>query len=350
MYTKEDLYRYDYFKDLDLEYILDSLTGCVSRGYIIGFAKYLIDEKKPFGFAIIDLDNFKLINDNYGHQVGDECLKSVAEALMDYVGDKALLGRYGGDEFILIIPREDPTYDNLYNYFTTLYHDKKCFRKSYPINDLRLFVTATAGVASYPLDALDYTELFQKTDKALYRGKQKGRNCYIIFMESKHGNIDVHRRDTAYLPVMFNEATALYNKRDSLEKNIKRILNYLALSISANDIMVITNNLTVDINKNDSDVKKLALEDFDILFDSSNEYIVSNQLKDYKMKSPGINRYMTSTKTQSIICIKLGFGETIGYLAIMENRLLRVWQEREVSFAMYVAKFISFLFELENKK
>ena len=56
MYTKEQLEQYEYFKGLDMEYVLDALTGCVSRGYILGLTKYLIEKKEPFAFAIIDLD------------------------------------------------------------------------------------------------------------------------------------------------------------------------------------------------------------------------------------------------------------------------------------------------------
>ena len=66
MYKLSDIIKYDFFKNLDYNYLLDSLTGVISRGYIINFAKDLIKHKTPFSIVIVDIDNFKDINDTYG--------------------------------------------------------------------------------------------------------------------------------------------------------------------------------------------------------------------------------------------------------------------------------------------
>lgn len=352
MYTKEQLEKYEYFNGLDMEYVLDALTGCISRGYIIGLAKYLIASKKPFAFAIIDLDNFKLINDNYGHSIGDNCLIKIIESFINVVGDNGLVGRYGGDEFIVIYMCDDPSYENTHKFFTDLYHGRQVVRKTYDLDEVRLFVTATAGVASFPYDAKNFNELFQKADKALYRGKSKGRNCYIVYVDEKHRDIDVHRKDTSYLPDMFISLTKSVNFKNSLEENTKILLDGLLKVISATDCIVVYEECSVEsiVSCCGKKAIKPSMDDFGLLFDNDVDYIVSNQLKDYKMKSPGINRYMTSTNTQSIMAFKIGVTSVNGYLAIMENRLLRVWQEKEVSLALYVAKLLSVIYELGNKK
>jgi len=115
MYTYDDLKKYEYFKDIDMNYALDSLTGVLSRANVLGFAKHLVDTKTPFMMGILDIDNFKLVNDNYGHMVGDECLKSVASNLAAYVGGDGVVGRFGGDEFVVIYFKSQ-SYDDIHDY------------------------------------------------------------------------------------------------------------------------------------------------------------------------------------------------------------------------------------------
>ena len=116
MYSKDNLKKYEYFnkllRDNKIDYILDSLTGTISRKYILDFVKSLIIEKTPFTMAILDLDNFKEINDNYGHLEGDNALMMLAESIKEVV-DKiyGFSARYGGDEFIIAIKDNNENYD-----------------------------------------------------------------------------------------------------------------------------------------------------------------------------------------------------------------------------------------------
>ncbi len=202
MYKLEDLTRYDYFKDVEIEYALDSLTGVVSRGYILGFAKHLVESKTPFMMAIMDIDNFKLVNDNYGHKFGDECLKSIGENLAKFVGNKGLVGRFGGDEFIILY-FGGTNYNNVHSYVAKLYNSGTIVRRRLKFGSVEFYVTSTTGCASFPDDADNYDELFLLVDKALYRGKTKGRNCYIVYVESKHRNIDVNKKEASLLSISY---------------------------------------------------------------------------------------------------------------------------------------------------
>lgn len=78
MYTREQLEKYPYFADVlknepDASALLDQLTGLVSRGHILWFAQWLIEHRVPFSFAMMDMDNFKFVNDTYGHHAGMKC-------------------------------------------------------------------------------------------------------------------------------------------------------------------------------------------------------------------------------------------------------------------------------------
>ena len=82
----------------------DNLTQVYSREVIIDYATSLIRRKIPFSFGIVDIDNFKYVNDTYGHLSGDKILKTVSTRLMKLIGTIGAVGRFGGDEFLLVMP------------------------------------------------------------------------------------------------------------------------------------------------------------------------------------------------------------------------------------------------------
>ena len=200
MYEAADLSIYPFFNELlkatPLPAMLDSLTGVLARPYMIDFIHHLIEEKVEFTAAMIDLDNFKSFNDHYGHSVGDRVLSTVADKLIHFVGSSGLVGRFGGDEF-LIVAFIGNDYERIHDFYETMYNDRvtgrssNVFRQDIRIDHLKLFISATLGSASFPKDAEDFETLFSLMDKTLYRGKFKGRNCYIIYVPEKHAHLEI---------------------------------------------------------------------------------------------------------------------------------------------------------------
>ena len=94
----------EFFSTTKIEY--DELTGLYDRHVVISYMDYLLTKNIPFTFAILDIDNFKFINDTYGHLNGDEVLKVVAKSIQEESKDFGIVGRYGGDEFIFIFPEK----------------------------------------------------------------------------------------------------------------------------------------------------------------------------------------------------------------------------------------------------
>ena len=170
MYTKEQLLKYPYFEEVlktrDISSVVDSLTGLVSRPYMLEFIKNLVDNHVPFTMAMLDLDNFKFVNDTYGHKIGDGVLAGLSNDLSRYLGDYGIAGRYGGDEFIVVNFR-DITYDALKEFYNGLYSDYNVLRKNIFLGDCEPFITGTIGSAVYPKDASEYDGLFELADKAL---------------------------------------------------------------------------------------------------------------------------------------------------------------------------------------
>lgn len=167
----------------------DSLTGLCTRGNIIEMARELIDQKREKGtaIAIVDVDNFKRVNDTYGHMQGDQVLKTVSEIMLKEVDSSGQVGRIGGDEFMII-------FYNTYDMEMTrekLRSIKNIVNATFPEgSEESPNITLSIGCASFPKDADTYEDIFKLADFALYRAKNKGRNRYIIYNREKHGSLE----------------------------------------------------------------------------------------------------------------------------------------------------------------
>ena len=353
MYAKEDLAKYDYFKNIDLEYVNDSLTEVISRPYILGFAKNLIEKKIPFAMTIIDIDNFKLVNDNYGHMAGDICLKELGKNLVEVVGDKGLVGRFGGDEFVVIyIGHND--YDEVYNFLSTIVTaDNKALRKTYKLDTVSTYVTGTMGCASYPKDADNYDELFTKVDKALYRGKSKGRNCFIIYVHEKHKDIDVHRRDVTTLPLLYETIGGFFSKSKSKDEIIKDVVDYIndTLQLAQTFVVTVDDNKVISSDKRHPYFYDKEYIDMIPKVTKNKRIYVTNNLFEVKRDYPLANEYLTAKKVQSVIVGKIEVENNFyGYIALYENRIVRVWQENDIALIMYVVNLLATLFLIRHNK
>jgi diguanylate cyclase (GGDEF)-like protein len=302
--------------------------------------------------GILDIDNFKLVNDNYGHHVGDECLKSIATGLADFVGEDGLVGRFGGDEFV-IIHFKDTEYQPVHDYISRLYNEGNVIRRKLMIDNVSFLVTATIGCASFPKDSYTYKDLFLKIDKALYRGKTKGRNCFIVYVDSKHRDIDVHRRDFTSLPILFDSIASQFSKNRTVDEIVKNVVDYITESLQLGMTFVVT----VKDNKVISSQKRVPYyydkEYVDVLKDvvKDQNIYASSDLKQLKDDSKRAMEYLTTNHIQSIIVAKIKVEDYFyGYLALYENKIIRIWQENDIALVMYVEKLLAMLFLLRMKK
>ncbi|MBI2497926.1 MAG: diguanylate cyclase [Opitutae bacterium] len=159
----------------------DELTGLHNRRE---FQRILQEEwdrsvrfKRPFTLVMIDIDHFKKINDQHGHQVGDEVLRHVASLLAGQVRNVDRVARYGGEEFALMMVETDRKggIESMQR-LGLLLAETPCYVQK---SDLTLPVTLSAGVATSLSDAGSASELVAAADKALYAAKHGGRNCIV---------------------------------------------------------------------------------------------------------------------------------------------------------------------------
>jgi diguanylate cyclase (GGDEF)-like protein len=156
----------------------DPLTGLLNRYSLEAMVnKAIVDaqvKNSITGLYIIDIDNFKSINDTYGHDHGDEVLRFVADTLISLFGSPNIIARLGGDELLVCLPNLKSEEMAFQQGLTIC---KEISDKKFSISK----VSCSVGVSISPLHGKNYMELYQNADLALYRAKQQGRNKCCIF-------------------------------------------------------------------------------------------------------------------------------------------------------------------------
>ena len=324
------------FGNDDIEFILDSLTKTISRKYIFKYVEYLIANNIEFSLGIIDIDNFKHVNDNYGHAVGDIVLASVADSLMNYVGTNGLVGRYGGDEYVVVL-LGDGSYNRVHTFYARMYDSGEVFRKNYGVmSGINALLTATSSSASFPKDATDFKDLLLKADKALYRGKMKGRNCYIIYVHEKHNHIEISRivRDPVY--IMLEKLYQEFTKEASYEKKIDNSLQMCSKYLKISDAFYINGDSTdmsdILFNSNQDNLSRIV---------DNNGMFICNDLKMIKILSNELYEFCLMTRILSVLICKVSVNNSDdGYIIFGDTRVERIWQEEDLTLAKYLSKLI----------
>lgn len=157
----------------------DSLTNLANRRSFIKKLEEKISENKPGAVILLDLDNFKGINDTLGHSYGDKVLKKVAEELKGFKDDKIFLSRFGGDEFFLLI-EDEIDISKIENYAKQI---TDIFRSKLIIEKEEIFISCSMGITLYPSDSNEVSQLLMNADMAMYKVKNAEKNNYVFFNE-----------------------------------------------------------------------------------------------------------------------------------------------------------------------
>ncbi len=162
---------------------LDALTGLCNRSWFLQqFAESAAVHRvrsQSLGMAVVDIDHFKKINDTFGHQAGDRALKVVADTLRNALREKDLLGRYGGEEFVVLLANADP--DRLHKVGERLRTSIE--QAVVEFEGKTIPITASIGLVESHVSANEqqFAEiLFAAADAAMYRAKSSGRNCIVV--------------------------------------------------------------------------------------------------------------------------------------------------------------------------
>ncbi|MEK5040668.1 bifunctional diguanylate cyclase/phosphodiesterase [Sporosarcina sp. FSL K6-3457] len=177
--------------ELDYQASHDSLTGLANRHSIEKVLQQWIDEvntdEEMIAVLFLDLDQFKHVNDSKGHAFGDKLLIEVGKRISDLLPKNSFFGRFGGDEFVVIIRTEKGALDRIYYSLQQVYES---FTNPFLLFDQNTYITASIGVSLYPSDAQSIGELFVDADTALYHAKEQGRNRIYFFNNDMKDQIE----------------------------------------------------------------------------------------------------------------------------------------------------------------
>jgi diguanylate cyclase (GGDEF)-like protein len=176
-------------ENLKIQAVLDPLTGIYNRRGGKQKVEERFDSAKgkdtQYAIMMIDLDNFKPVNDKYGHDVGDAVLKNISKRIKTVIRNDDITIRWGGDEFLVVIKQESN--DNNVQLIT----EKLLTVIASPINlenEITITVGASIGVAIYPSHGANLDELVQNADNAMYEVKSNNKHDFAVFDYDRSGS------------------------------------------------------------------------------------------------------------------------------------------------------------------
>jgi diguanylate cyclase (GGDEF)-like protein/PAS domain S-box-containing protein len=162
----------------------DVVTNLPNRYYLMQKFKEILNSNslcnKNSALLFLDLDEFKRINDTLGHDKGDYVLKEISMRLKASLPLNSIAGRFGGDEFLVLVPE----FDNIKDLEVTCNNILNVFKDPFIINDALNYVTTSIGISIAPIDGESPEVLLKNADTAMYRAKEQGKNQYCFFSYS----------------------------------------------------------------------------------------------------------------------------------------------------------------------
>lgn len=167
-----------YVIDLENKAFIDSLTLVYNRTYLQEYYnEAMLAKKSSLAILFVDIDNFKEINDNNGHDVGDELLKQATQTINKFKGKSDVLARLGGDEFLMLLC----DYPDRLAVEIIANNIQQEFTKPFEINHNKMRITTSIGISFYPENGENLNTLIKNADKAMYEVKKAGKNSVAVY-------------------------------------------------------------------------------------------------------------------------------------------------------------------------
>lgn len=324
------------------------------------------NEEKNGAFLLIDFDNFKGINDNLGHLFGDSILRDVSSQLRKYFGSNDIIGRVGGDEFVVYIAgpcdREltQKKIDEVRKIFDNIYTDK----------EKQLVTSCSIGVAHAQKHGTSYKELFKKSDIALYQAKNNGKGCWQMYDEQKanqnilesqtffkhldlgeeHSGIERHSFSKSIIP-FFN---LLYFSED-MKNTIQLILSLIGQEYELNRVYVCETSKDkqcleyayewtsqgMEGSRESGPVCVTEYDGFEEIFNEEGVFYC-NELGALQFQSEATYEYLSGKRVKSLLwSLILDEGQLKGLVGFEICEYAHTWRKNELDNLITLARMLS---------
>ena len=312
-------------KELTMIAHKDSLTGLWNRRYLEDYVNHTQGTVNDNGiFLLLDMDNFKSVNDTYGHPVGDNVLRLFANILKDHKELADGVCRIGGDEFAIFLKGEYPK-EQIQDMARRLIAKIEYETRGMLDDDNNLKVSVSIGIATKPEDGIDFATLYNRADKALYFVKQNGKRGFHFYHEKDRDGLRKLQEESSVIDMM--QLQMLVGEKEESKgayqveyDGFKRIYRFIARCVerSNQDVQIVLFTLKQDGNEG-CIAPEIVMETMKILEESV---------------SVSLRRGDVSTRcsaTQYVVILMDASSENGEMVA---KRIRKKWREREENFSL----------------
>lgn len=348
-------------KELEIRSTVDSLTDCLNKATTKKCIEDLLGLEKDGNHAlfIVDIDDFKSVNDTLGHHFGDLVLGEIAKHLKSCFRKQDIIGRIGGDEFIIFV-------SNVQDKNVLIRQAEKMiegFHTIYSSENQTYKISGSIGIACYPQDGMNYEELYKAADKALYQSKGSGKDGYTFYKEdfSKRGigNITVVENasklanayyDASMVSSVFN---LLYETTD-IKATINTVLQLLGEQIELDRCYVLEtddfgetyhNTYEWCSDKALSEIKErqgLPRQLLEPFFEMANRDGIAYSSDCSAISDPDVSKIMEGNGVKAFLHVHIMEKNYIKLVLGVDNcRRGRKWNEKEINNMLHIARLLA---------
>ena len=347
-------------KELEAQATRDPLTRLNNKAQTEALIEQCIDHSDPQkrgAFLIVDIDDFKGVNDNLGHHFGDQVLMEVSQKLQGLFRADDIVGRIGGDEFVVYL-------SSIRDEAIVLQKAKEiadAFRRTFSGEHREYKISGSIGVALYPQHGKSYAELYKNADSALYESKRLGKDCYTLYREDiaqcMISNPRFFEESKRYTSQYFSgniicSVLDLLSETQDIHASVNKVLEIVGRSFRVDRCYIFETTLNGTVFNNTyewcgeniapeiNNLQGLAKEELDYVLSRYNEEGIF-YCNDLSVMDDEIFNLLDGQGIKSMLqCAILEKGVIKGVVGFDDCRKHRVWGGEEIAVLAYVTKIL----------